>query len=100
MPLSTLNFYGFEPGQEARELLGLRISQIMDEAPSDAAVVVSFQSNESVIEGVFSIHSSAGAFKTKVSGLEFEDVMEDLVKNIQRQLKQWRKERFSDNSPA
>lgn len=100
MPLSSLNFFGFEPSHEVRELVGLRISQIMDEAPSDAAVVVSFHKSLNTFDGVFSIHSGAGAFKTKVSAEELEDVVADLSANIHRQLKQWRKERFSDNSPA
>ena len=98
MPISNLIFDGFEPATDLKELISLRMAQILDESPSDSAFNASFSKVGDKYHGLFSVNFGGGIFKAENTQNEPEEVINELYTSLRKQLKEWRKGRFSDDN--
>ncbi len=100
MPASNLIFNGFEPSNEVRDVINMRLGQILDESPSESTLTASFTKHGGVYKGIFLVNYATGFFKAESIHDDPEDVVFELVSILRNQLKNWRKERFTDDITA
>jgi|GEM_PF-3597853 len=91
----VLQFHGLEPKAADQQEIDQRLEQLMDQSPSECAMLASFLKKGPLIRGVISIHSADGnELKAVVAGTSLMSVTNRLFGKMALKLHEWRRDRF------
>ncbi|WP_413290144.1 hypothetical protein [Bdellovibrio sp. HCB337] len=90
----SVQFQGFHPSEFTRSHVDLVMSELQDEAPSNATLKGVFSRKDHTFKAVVSIHSFAGKFFASASGTKLKDVTDQILQQLRRKLGQWKSDRY------
>ena len=94
-----LNLSGIE--DDFKEFYSHLLDGLLDQVPQDASVTSTIKKVDSRYSGMLNIFSLGGRFGAKSLGHSPQETVNSLVKQIQDQIKEWRRNRFSsEDLPA
>jgi hypothetical protein len=94
MSMRELQYAGFSPTEDIRELAQRKLEQILEESPSDATGMIKLVMKRGAFEGILKIHALAGAFVSRTIKGDPRVVIESLVEDVRAQVARWKKLRF------
>jgi hypothetical protein len=100
MRLNPFLFRGFEPTPELNEAANLSMASALALSPNDSIPFGYIVKDKDRYRGHLEICSSQGIFSAYATSVEPEVVLAKLRARILKQLKRWRKNRFSPPTPA
>jgi hypothetical protein len=91
----VLQFNGLQPKPADQIEIDQRLEQLMDQSPSECALLASFLKKGPLIRGVISIHSADGnELKAVVAGTNLMAVTNRLFGKMALKLHEWKRDRF------
>lgn len=100
MRLNPFLFKGFEPSQELNEAANRSMASALVLSPNDSIPFGYIVKDKHLYRGHIEICSSHGVFSAYATSSDPEAVLGKLKARILKQLKRWRKSRFSPPTPA
>ena len=85
---------------EAVREINERIKAVLDEAPSDASAELVVRKTKGSYRGFLKLFSRQRRFVGGGSGPRLHDVIEQMVREVRTQIKQWRRERYKEHPIA
>lgn len=95
-----LKFQGFHPSSFTRSYLQDRMDQLLDESPDGATLKATFSRDGHSFKGLIAINSSAGRFFSVAQGTRLKEVVNNLTKQIRRDLARWKVKRFDTDQKS
>jgi hypothetical protein len=84
-----------EAGDEAMREINMRLQHMLEEAPSDASAKLFIRKVRTGYKGLLKVYSCQRKFVTGAIEGKFTDLIEDLFKDIQLQIQDWKEHRFA-----
>ncbi|MBS1970940.1 MAG: hypothetical protein JSU04_11570 [Bdellovibrionales bacterium] len=89
----SIQYQGFHPSEFTRSHVSLVMSELQDEAPYGATLKGIFMRREDQFKATVTIYSSAGKFFATATGRKLKNVTDQILRQIRRQLEQWKSRR-------
>lgn len=91
----VLQFQGLEPKPSDQREIDQRLEQLLDQSPSESALLASFFKKGPLIRGIISIHSADGnELRAVVAGTNLMAVTNRLFGKMALKIHEWKRGRF------
>lgn len=87
-------FSGFLPNEDLKSLAKHKLSEVLEESPSDADGEIELVMHKGHFEGFLKIRALAGAFVARTMSTDPRAVIEKLVEDIRQQVNKWKSLRY------
>ena len=92
--MEIVSFKNFNPENRVKSLCTSRISDILDQVPTDAASSLVIEKRGRYYVGDLKIRSFGGSFRAKNANRNLEKLTQELCEDVQHQIERWRETRF------
>lgn len=89
----SIQYQGFHPSEFTRTHVSLVMSELQEEAPYGATLKGIVSRKEDQFKAMVTIYSSAGKFFATATGRKLKNVTDQILRQIRRQLGQWKSRR-------